>query len=234
MRRRADAPSRDVYTLRTSGTKTAAASVHDTDPDVYRSVEDGPEVEVRVLSSRFLGRAFRLVDVAGAARVLDAVRREHHAATHHGWAMRASVPGAVVERSDDDGEPAGTTGRPILARIRARDLEETLVVVTRYFGGTELGTGGLARAYGATADCALDAAPVRTVPIVVRLEVACAYGDLGAVEATIARAGDRVHEVKRAYDPRPTFSITVRRGAGAALAAAIVEATASRAAVRSA
>ncbi len=211
-----------------------AAAVHDTDPDVYHSVEDGPEVEVRVQSSRFLGRAFRLVDGGDAGRHLAAVRRQHHAATHHGWALRGGPSESVLERSDDDGEPAGTTGRPILARIRARNLNETLVVVTRYFGGTELGMGGLARAYGEAADRALDAAPARAVPIVARLEVRCGFDDLGAVEAMVARAGDRVLDVARGYDPQPHFSIAVRRSAGAALATAIVEATAARAVVRSA
>jgi uncharacterized YigZ family protein len=210
-----------------------AAPVHDTDPDVYRSVDDGPETEVRIQGSRFLGRAFRIADAETAAGHVAAVRREHHAATHHGWALRAGLPGSVVERSDDDGEPAGTTGRPILARIRARDLHRTLVVVTRYFGGTRLGTGGLARAYAEAADLALDAAPERTVPIVARIEVSCEFDDVGTVEGLVAGARERVLEVAREYDPRPRFLITVRQSASAGLARAIVEATAARAAVRS-
>lgn len=204
------------------------------DPDRYGSIEDGPEVELRVLGSRFLGRALRIEAAAAAARRVEAIRREHHAATHHAWALRVGEPGAVIERSDDDGEPAGTAGRPILARIQAHEAHDALVVVTRYFGGTKLGTGGLARAYGEAADHALDAAPHRAVPIVERIEITCGYDDLGAVEAAIARAGDRVCEIERGYAARPSFHVTVLRSGGAALTAAIVDATAGRAAVRSA
>ena len=175
------------------------------------------------------------VDVAAdVARRLEAIRRVHHAASHHAWALRVGEPGTLLERSDDGGEPAGTAGRPILGRIRAREVHDAMVVVTRYFGGTKLGTGGLARAYGETAEQALDATPARWVPIVERIEITCGYDDLGAIEAAIARAGDRVCEIERCYDAGPSFHVTVLRSGGAALAAAIVDATAGRAAVRSA
>ncbi len=204
------------------------------DPDRYGSIGDGPEVELRVQGSRFLGRALAVHTGAGAARSVDAIRRQHHPATHHAWALRLGEPEHVLERSDDDGEPAGTAGRPILTRIAARELHDALVVVTRYFGGTKLGTGGLARAYGEAAEQALAVAPVRVVPLVERIEVTCAYDDLGTVESAIARAGDRVQAIERGYEAQPSLHVTVLRSGVAALTAAIVHATAGRAAVRSA
>jgi uncharacterized YigZ family protein len=204
------------------------------DPDRYGSIGDGPEVELRVQGSRFLGRALAAHTGAGAARGVDAIRKKHHPATHHAWALRLGEPGRVVERTDDDGEPAGTAGRPILARLAARELHDALVVVTRYFGGVKLGTGGLVRAYGEAAELALAAAPVREVPIVQRIEITCSYDDLGAVETAIARVGDRVQAIERGYEAGPSLQVTVLRSGAAPLTAAIVHATAGRAAVRSA
>jgi len=206
--------------------------VSNLDPDRYSAVDDGPEVEARVKGSRFVGQALRVENEGRAVPRLDGVRRVHHAATHHCWALRLGPPEAVVERFGDAGEPAGTAGRPILDRLRGRDLYETLLVVTRYFGGTKLGTGGLARAYAEAADRALEAAPARTVRREARFVVRCSYDDLGTVEAAIARAGDDVHRVERDYDAGPRMLVAVRRSRGAALAATIVEATAGRAEAR--
>jgi uncharacterized YigZ family protein len=198
------------------------------DPDRYAAVDDGPEVEHRVLGSRFLGRAFRVTAHEDAMRRLRAVARTHHAATHHAWASRIGAPGAVVERSDDAGEPSGTAGRPILDRLRRRDVHGCLVVVTRYFGGTKLGTGGLARAYGDAAGRALDAAPVRPAIVSVSIRAACAFDDAGAVEAVLHRAAADVLGVERAWDPAPAFRIRVRRSRAEALAAALVDSSAGR------
>lgn len=203
------------------------------DPDRYRSLADGPEVERRVLGSRFLGRAFAAADEDAARAAIARVRRKYHDATHHGSAWRIGSPEGVVERFDDDGEPAGTTGRPILAALQGRRVHDAVVVVTRWFGGTKLGTGGLARAYGEAAAAAIDAAPVVERVLTGRIAVACAFDDLGAVEAVLARAGDAVLAVERSYEPSPRLAIDVPRGRVRALAAELVDATAGRARVES-
>lgn len=197
--------------------------------DRHRSVEDGPEVEVKVKGSRFLGRAFRVDDESAADERLAGVRRAHHAATHHCWARRLGGRAAVpAERFDDDGEPSGTAGGPILAVIAGEDLRDALVVVTRYFGGTKLGTGGLARAYADAARAALDAAPRRTVWHEATLVVRCAYADVGAVEAALAREGRQVRACERDFSGEPSFRVTVLAGFASPLAAILREATAGR------
>lgn len=201
------------------------------DPDRYFTVADGPEAEIKVRGSRFIGRVFHVSDDAAASTALERARRRHHAARHHCWAARLGPPGAVRERSDDGGEPSGTGGRPILARLQRALTHDALVVVTRYFGGTKLGTGGLARAYGDAAQAALDAAPREVVRIETRLSIECAFEDLGAVEATLARAGSDVHAIDREFVPGPRLILRVRRSRADALTAAIVEATSGRATV---
>ena len=160
--------------------------------DVYRSVEDGPEVELRVKASRFLARVFRADDAATADAAVAGVRRRFHDASHHCWAFRVGAPESTLERSEDDHEPSGTAGPPILAAISGAGVRDALVVVSRWFGGTKLGTGGLVRAYGDSAHAALEAAPRRHVWLEARLVVECAWPDVGAVEAVIAREGQRV------------------------------------------
>lgn len=199
--------------------------------DDYRSLEDGPEIEHRVKSSRFLGRVFHATEQADAAERLGRVRRRHHAARHHCWAICVGPPDSALERCDDDGEPTGTAGRPILQQIRGGSLYDVLVVVTRYFGGTRLGTGGLTRAYSEAARLALDAARPRLIEVEHTLRVEFEFDDLGVLEATLARAGEGVRRVSRVYDPRPRMRLSVRPSRAAEIAAAIVESTGGRAIV---
>ncbi|HLA62868.1 MAG TPA: YigZ family protein, partial [Rhodothermales bacterium] len=123
------------------------------DSDRYPTLAASPApVEPpKTKGSRFIGDAFPARSEAEVAACLERVRRREHTATHHCWAARLGVPGptgyGARPRYSDDGEPGGSAGLPILREIDRRGLSDVLVVVTRYYGGTKLGTGGLARAY---------------------------------------------------------------------------------------
>src|SRR5690606_11612852 len=125
--------------------------------DTYRVVAGTARAELREKGSRFIAEVFPVETEEEAAAAIEAVRRREHAATHHCTAYRLGPEGELF-RASDDGEPSGTAGLPILRQIEARGLTNTLVVVTRYFGGTKLGRGGLIRAYGEAAARALDLA----------------------------------------------------------------------------
>ena len=139
-----------------------------------------------VKGSRFVATLGPASTEDEARALLDGVRAEWPNATHHCWAWRVS-DGRT--RSSDDGEPGGSAGRPILAQIEGHALDDTVVVVTRWYGGTKLGVGGLIRAYGGCAGKALDAAEIietaRTVPLI----VTHGYADTGAVQAALSAAG---------------------------------------------
>jgi uncharacterized YigZ family protein len=199
-----------------------------TGADRYASLRDGPEVERRVRGSRFVGQAFALDAEQRSAELVAAIARRTHDATHHCWAYRAGSPGALVERSDDDGEPSGTAGLPILGALKREELVAALVVVTRWFGGVKLGTGGLARAYGDAAREAISAAPRRTLERLTELTLGCAYDDLGAVEAALARHEGRVRAVRRDFGEQACLDVLVLRGAARELEDALREATAGR------
>lgn len=145
----------------------------------YRAV-----AELEVKRSRFLASVARCDDEPAAREFVAAVRRRWPDARHHCTAFVVEVPGAQpIERSSDDGEPSGTAGRPMLDVLRGADLTQVVAVVTRYFGGTKLGTGGLARAYSDAVASALDGAP-RVRPVTTPLfALAFSYADA-------ARAGE--------------------------------------------
>ena len=169
--------------------------------DTYRTLASPGRAELKRNGSRFLAQA-RSVDTEEAAEsYIDAVRTERHQATHHCTAYRIQ-PGGDVFRYNDDGEPTGTAGPPILQQIDGRDLTNTLVIVTRYYGGTKLGTGGLVRAYGDAASAALDAASITETVVRTPVAVTFNYNDTAAAEQVLrqfdtARLGDAYTDVTR-------------------------------------
>jgi uncharacterized YigZ family protein len=198
------------------------------DPDLSISIEDGPEAELSVKGSRFVGQAFRADDEASGQLRLGAVCRRFHDATHHCWAQRTGDPALPRERWDDDGEPSGSAGVPIFGEIRHAGVHAVLVVVTRWFGGTKLGTGGLVRAYGEAARLALGAASRREVWRLATLELEISFDQLGAVESLLARQGATVHAIVREFGEGPRFRVEVRRSRAERLRAELVDATRGR------
>jgi uncharacterized YigZ family protein len=112
------------------------------------------EFEETIRRSRFIAHAARVRSQAESLEFYDSVADPQ--ATHNCWAWRIDYQ----YRFNDDGEPSGSAGRPILATIEGRDLDQVMIVVTRHFGGTKLGIGGLVRAYGGTAAKCLDRADI--------------------------------------------------------------------------
>lgn len=116
-----------------------------------QTIKERTRSEIKVRGSRFIGTAIRVSSREEAAEELEHIRREFWDATHNCYAYQLAPNGAEY-RFFDDGEPSGTAGKPILFAIQQRGLLDVLLVVTRYFGGTKLGAGGLARAYADAAN----------------------------------------------------------------------------------
>ena len=133
-------------------------------------------VEESIKKSRFITSVGHAPDVDTAREFVAAVKAEFPDATHNCWAFNAGPPGdtALVGLSDD-GEPSGTAGRPMLTTLLHADVGETAVVVTRYFGGTKLGTGGLVRAYSSMVNLGLESLPTKEMVETVTLETTIPY-----------------------------------------------------------
>jgi uncharacterized YigZ family protein len=139
--------------------------------------------EIEVKHSRFLARAAPVECPADALAFHAEIARAP--ATHHCWAYRIGLE----YRSSDDGEPAGTAGRPILAAIDGQGFDLVVVVVTRWYGGVKLGAGGLVRAYGRAAAECLRTAPRRVLVAYRELDLQAPFEDTGAVYAALAQHG---------------------------------------------
>ena len=119
--------------------------------DRYYTIRAPSQAETKVKGSRFLAESKLVVSVEEMQTALERIRKREYAATHHCYAYRVGLFNGMTFNYSDDGEPSGTAGRPIYDVICGRNLTNILIVVTRYFGGTKLGTGGLVRAYSKAA-----------------------------------------------------------------------------------
>lgn len=177
-----------------------------------------------VKGSRFVATLAPATSPDEAEALLDAVRAEWPNATHHCWAWRLS-DGRT--RSSDDGEPGGSAGRPILAQLEGHEIDDAVVVVTRWYGGTKLGVGGLIRAYGGCAGKALDAAEIREIPRTTPVVVEHDYADSGAVQAVLA--AHQLTPVGTDYGATVRLTLAVPDADVDAVRAALVNGTAGRA-----
>jgi len=175
-------------------------------PTSYLTVAHAGTAEVEVKRSRFLAHIARVATEDEARAVVDAARREHWDARHHCSAFVLGPDGAV-QRSSDDGEPSGTAGAPMLEVLRGREVSDVVAVVTRWFGGTLLGAGGLVRAYGDAVRAGLDAAGMRERVLAALFDVDVSHADAGRLESDLRARGVDVRDAT--YAERVTLRVAV-------------------------
>jgi uncharacterized YigZ family protein len=146
------------------------------------------EYREEIRKSRFIALAAPIASAAEAQAFIE--QHSDLNASHNCWAWKL----ADQYRSSDDGEPGGTAGRPILAAIEAQDCDQVAVVVIRWYGGIQLGTGGLARAYGGSANKCLQGAERIALISRVQLHCACGFSELALVKLRVAELGGLVLE----------------------------------------
>lgn len=146
-------------------------------------------VEREIKRSRFIATLTPVDDEEAAGAVVDRIRGEFHGASHHCTAMVLGVEGGR-HRSNDDGEPPGTAGAPMLAVLTGAELTDVVAVVAREFGGTLLGAGGLVRAYGGTLGAAVTAATRLGRRPVTRFLLQAPLADAGRLEHLLHTAAD--------------------------------------------
>ena len=166
--------------------------------DDYLTPAGYGEAELVEKRSRFIGRVWPVETEAEALDRLKEIRAKHWDATHNVYAYILREGGAM--RYSDDGEPGGTSGMPTLTVFRAQEIQNVLCIVTRYFGGILLGTGGLVRAYSQTAKLALAEAGIARVREWEELLIACPYGLYEKVRRELDLAGALVTATDFAAD----------------------------------
>lgn len=177
--------------------------------DAYKTISGPAEAALRERSSKFLAFAYPVASVGEAKGFVDELRKEYYDATHHCYAWRIGVEGEGF-RVNDDGEPSGTAGRPILGQMMSAGITNCLIVVVRYFGGTKLGVPGLISAYRDAAAAVIEAAEVveRTDDAIFR--VVFPYLLTNDVMKIIKEEQPRI--ISQDFDNRCSVHMAIRRG----------------------
>ena len=129
------------------------------DSDTYRTIKSAAEGLYKEKGSRFVSIAIPIADQKEIKPIIDSIKKEHHEARHHCYAYMIGHERSIW-RVNDDGEPSGTAGRPILGQINSTGLTNIIIIVSRYFGGTLLGVSGLINAYRSAASSAIQNAEI--------------------------------------------------------------------------
>jgi uncharacterized YigZ family protein len=180
-------------------------------PGTYRTVAGRGQAEFEVRGSEFIGYVSPAETVADAEAFIEAVESEHPDATHNVPSYRVPADPSKVdvllrEWCSDDGEPAGSSGKPALNVLVQRDIRNVVAVVTRYYGGTNLGVGGLARAYSRAVKDAVDDAGIVEERPHERFSAVVTYDDSGTVRGILESAGT---EFEADYDEQVSFAVRV-------------------------
>ncbi len=188
-------------------------------------LEQPATFEQSIKKSRFLATALAVASEEEAKAAIAAHR--HADATHNCWAWRVGQ----AYRFSDDGEPSGTAGKPILAALDGQSLDRTVVIVTRWFGGILLGSGGLMRAYGGTAAACLRSASLLEVKPSVEGVVSLDFADLARVKARLQVMEDLTITGESFRDTGADLTIRLREGEIEAVSQMVRDLTSGRAAL---
>ena len=175
--------------------------------DSYLTIAEPAEAIYKERSSKFLTYAYPVESESEIKELLDALRKQYYDATHHCYAYRLGAHGEMF-RANDDGEPSGTAGKPILGQLLSANLTNCLVVVVRYFGGTKLGVSGLIQAYKeSTADViAVSKIIEKTVDRVVKIDFD--YTSMNGVMRIVKEMNPRIDE--QVFDNICKMSLRIR------------------------
>ncbi len=194
----------------------------------YKTILQTSTVEFYEKKSRFIGYASPAETEEEALEFVNSIKQKHKDATHNVYAYMTRKDN--ITRFTDDGEPSGTAGLPVLDVIRKGGFTDAAIVVTRYFGGTLLGTGGLVKAYGGAASMAISAAK----PVVKRLSlifsITCTYDLLGSVQYSLECDGYTI--ISTEFTEKVTLTVGVPFDCGEKLTNSIIQVTSSRARIQ--
>ena len=175
--------------------------------DSYLTIEAAAETACRERSSKFLSFIYPVHNEEEIREALDALRKRYFDATHHCYAWRLGPKGEQF-RANDDGEPSGTAGKPILGQLLSRELTDCLVVVVRYFGGTKLGVPGLIAAYKESAQQVIDEARIIELTVDRQVRVDFPYIAMNDIMRVIKEVQPRIRGQE--FDNLCTMHLTIR------------------------
>lgn len=194
--------------------------------DEYLTIKEYAESSLKIKGSKFIGHVYPVSSRDVAESKIKTLREEYYDATHHCSAFRIGLGDQAIYHYDDDGEPSGTAGKPIYQAITGAEITNTLIIVTRYFGGTKLGTGGLIRAYGETAQNTIKSATLVRRILQESLSLQTTYEDISHVMRVIDQFDASI--AAQDYGEEINFTIRVRQSGMDEFKQQLIDQTAGR------
>lgn len=192
----------------------------------YKAVYQGGENEITEKKSRFIATVIPAEDEETALEFIESMRKKYWNATHNCYAYVIGERNEL-QRCSDDGEPGGTAGRPMLDVLLGEEIHNVAVVVTRYFGGTLLGTGGLVRAYSSATKAGLESSVIITKIYGVKLKIETDYTGLGKIQYILGQRGLKILDSE--YSDKVVLNVLIPQTELDAVKAELVEGTSGQA-----
>lgn len=192
----------------------------------YLAVLEGGQGEIIEKKSRFIGYTASVETEQEAAAFVEKIKRKHYDARHNCYAYSIGLTSQPVLRFSDDGEPQGTAGKPILEVIQGSGIRNICIVVTRYFGGTLLGTGGLVRAYTDAAKAGIEASVIRQKRQLVEAKLTTEYTDLGKLQYLMEHTDGEI--IDTVYTEKVILQVRIYAPAYQGFVRNVTEATGAR------
>ncbi len=174
-----------------------------------KTIKKSTASEIVEKRSKFIGNLYYVTSVKEAEEKLEEIRKKYHDAKHHCFAYRLLNGEQIIERSSDDGEPSGTAGAPMLQLLKKQDLVNVLIIVTRYFGGILLGTGGLVRAYTQTSNDAINKAEIVDLSLGQVLKIPVSYQNLAFLQYYCGKNSISILETNFEDEPYAIIEIDI-------------------------
>lgn len=175
---------------------------------MFKTIAQDVEAEIVEKKSKFIANLYYVQNEQEAQEKIEQIRKTHYDARHHCFAYRIETKEEKVERMSDDGEPSGTAGAPLLNILRKQELANVVVVVTRYFGGILLGTGGLVRAYSDACIKALEIADIVEEQQGMELCIGIPYENLEKWKYMCEKQGIRIIQIEYGEQVWVTCEVT--------------------------
>ncbi|SHI40667.1 uncharacterized protein, YigZ family [Butyrivibrio fibrisolvens DSM 3071] len=194
----------------------------------YKIIVEGGNDEIEIKKSRFIGQAFPIESAQEAEEIIKSVEKKYWDARHNCYAYILGS-GSEVQRFSDNGEPSGTAGKPILEVLQGAELTNTLIIVTRYFGGTLLGTGGLVRAYTQASQAAIAASKTAVMTYGQKITFSIGYDMVDKIQHTFGQMEIPLNNP--VYGADVSYDIIVSAGDVESVKTKITEITSARAVI---
>lgn len=174
---------------------------------MFNTISDNVSSELIEKKSKFIANAFQVKSEEEAKNKINEISKKYYDAKHNCFAYIISDGKNIIEKASDNGEPSGTAGKPILNILKSKNLQNVLVIVTRYFGGILLGTGGLTRAYSNSAKFCIEQASIIKQEPGNKYKISASYSEIKNIQYELEKNNIQIEKIEYGENVEITFNV---------------------------